>query len=157
MYHCSGGSKCLRFPLAVDTPLLLPSTCFGLFLISPVFGWPCLISKFRSVTPISVSVWRVFLVFPLNVGKTHHGGKPAVISPWIPHDFLTAFAHPRYGYVNVTDMKAMGKLAEFLTLEPDVVSKEMKVASSEETEKKICGKTASFTPKWFQYQKTDLK
>ena len=49
--------------------------------------------------------------------------------------------------MNVTDMKAMGKLAEFLTLEPDVVSKEMKVASSEETEKKICGKTASFTPK----------
>lgn len=33
---------------------------------------------------------------------------------------------PRYGYVNVTDMKAMGKLAEFLSLEPDVVSKEMK-------------------------------
>lgn len=32
----------------------------------------------------------------------------------------------QYGYVNVTDMKAMGKLAEFLTLEPDVVSKEMK-------------------------------
>ena len=32
----------------------------------------------------------------------------------------------RYGYVNVTDMKAMGNLAEFLGLEPDVVSKEMK-------------------------------
>ena len=33
----------------------------------------------------------------------------------------------RYGYVNVTDMKAMAQLAEFLTLEADVVSKEMKV------------------------------
>ena len=33
----------------------------------------------------------------------------------------------RYGYVNVTDMKAMANLASFLTLEPDVVSKEMKV------------------------------
>ena len=74
------------------THLLLPSTCFGLFLISPVFGWPCLISKFRLVTPISVSVRRVFLVFPLNVRKTHHGGKPTVISPWFPHDFLTACA-----------------------------------------------------------------
>lgn len=28
--------------------------------------------------------------------------------------------------MNVTDMKAMGNLAEFLGLEPDVVSKEMK-------------------------------
>ena len=33
----------------------------------------------------------------------------------------------RYGYVNVNDMKAMANLASFLTLEPDVVSKEMKV------------------------------
>ncbi|CAJ1417481.1 unnamed protein product [Effrenium voratum] len=32
----------------------------------------------------------------------------------------------QFGYVNVTDMKAMSKLAEFLALEPDVVSKEMK-------------------------------
>lgn len=32
----------------------------------------------------------------------------------------------QYGYVNVTDMKAMANLASFLTLEPDVVSKEMK-------------------------------
>ncbi|CAE7758063.1 bacC, partial [Symbiodinium pilosum] len=31
-----------------------------------------------------------------------------------------------FGYVNVTDMKAMGKLAEFLCLDADVVSKEMK-------------------------------
>ena len=34
-----------------------------------------------------------------------------------------------YGYVNVTDKVAMGKLAEFLGLEPEVVSKEMKAGS----------------------------
>jgi len=32
----------------------------------------------------------------------------------------------QFGYVNVTDMKVMGKLAEFLGLDADVVSKEMK-------------------------------
>ena len=60
----------------------------------------------------------------------------------------TSMAHPvRYGYVNVTDMKAMGKLAEFLTLEPDVVSKEMKVTSLEKTKKKSRVKQGGFTPK----------
>lgn len=42
---------------------------------------------------------------------------------WFCHTFVLSV---RYGYVDVTDATAMRKLAEFLSLEPQVVSREIK-------------------------------
>lgn len=94
------------------------------------------------------SVWLAVSHLQVSLGYTHlslRSTRFLSLSPKCEEDpprrkthrdfpmISSPHAHPRYGYVNVTDMKAMGKLAEFLTLEPDVVSKEMKVASSEKT------------------------